>query len=188
MSMEELEMPEVIEIPEEVAEFWHDDTFTVNTDGRAEWALEKLREIDDEHDRLKQLAEQKIADLQAIIVKLDEQQASRSSWLKWQLVSYYQTIGLEHKSVAKTQRKYKLLSGEIIEKLPHIKFERDEPKLLSWTKTAHPEYVEVVEKLRWADLKKQLQVAGDMVVDADGTIVEGVTPVETATEYEIKLK
>lgn len=92
---------------------------------------------------------------------------------------------------AKTQSKVELLSGSVVIKKP-----KQEPKaieidkLIEWSKeNAYNNYYkeEVIEKLQWNELKKDIQVIdGKPIFVNTGEILEGVTIEDKPEEVVIK--
>lgn len=95
-------------------------------------------------------------------------------------------------SETKTQRKVKLLNGDVIVKKAKEDFEKDADKLLEWAKANDKE--ELINKkevlsFKWADFKKRLVPTECGIIDAETgeTLdIEGLTTVIKEEELEIK--
>lgn len=95
-------------------------------------------------------------------------------------------------SETKTQRKVKLLNGDVVVKKPRLDFEKDGDKLLEWAKAnSRDELINRKEVLtfKWADFKKRLVPTDCGIVDVEtGETLEidGLTAITKPEELEIK--
>ena len=95
-------------------------------------------------------------------------------------------------SETKTQRKVKLLNGDVVVKKPRLDFEKDGDKLLEWAKVnSRDELINRKEVLtfKWADFKKRLVPTDCGIVDVEtGETLEidGLTAITKPEELEIK--
>ena len=63
---------------------------------------------------------------------------------------------------------------------------RDDAKLIGWLKgNDMADYIEIVEKLRWGDLKKQLKQLGDKMLSPDGEVVDGILVVDRGLKVNV---
>ena len=157
--------------------------FTIDSDKKADWAIGKIKEEQENTNRLRQIAMSKIAELQNKIKELDERTERRTGNLKAMLMDYMQTV--KPTKQTKTQTQYELLSGKLVWKKQQPMYERDEAKLLTWAETTVPELVKVKKEVSWADLKKQADVSGDKLL-LDGEIIPGVTVIERPDTFEVQ--
>ena len=95
-------------------------------------------------------------------------------------------------SETKTQRKVKLLSGDVVIKKSKLDFEKDNEKLLEWAK-AHQREDLISRKetlsFKWADFKKNLLTTPNGIVEvATGELLDipGLEVVKTEEKLEIK--
>ena len=95
-------------------------------------------------------------------------------------------------SETKTQRKVKLLSGDVVVKKSKLDFEKDNDKLLEWAKANQREdLISRKETLsfKWADFKKNLLTTPTGIVEAaTGELlnIPGLEVIKTEEELEIK--
>ena len=157
--------------------------FTIDSDKKADWAIGKIKEEQENTNRLRLIATSKIVELQSRIKELDERTERRTGNLKALLMDYMQTV--KPTKQTKTQTQYELLSGKLVWKKQQALYERDEAALLAWAETTVPELVKVKKEVSWADLKKQADVSGDKLL-LDGEIVPGVTVVEREDVFEVQ--
>lgn len=161
------------------------DTFVIDNDNKAEWALTVIKAEKADRDRLISVCEQKIQEYQEKIEQFKKQYESRTSYLISCLNQYFQTV--PHKTT-KTQETYKLPSGTLKLKLPGVEYQRDDTKLVEWLKSSGlNDFIQIKESPKWAELKKTVTVNGDKVLTEDGEIVEGVTVVEKPAVFEVEI-
>jgi hypothetical protein len=165
------------------------ERFIIDTDAKADWAIRKIRKAREETDRLLALADEEIKRLNDQKKHLEEEFGRRTGLLNGMLYDYFNSLPDERKTETKTQRKYRLLSGDLVEKIRRIEFERDDEQLLAYLKRAgKPEYIKVTETPKWGEYKKTISVSGGFVVSADGEIVDGVMAVEKPAELEVVIR
>lgn len=157
--------------------------FVIDSPGKADWAIEKIKEARAQRDLYILAADEKIADLEAKKAKAMDNCARDTEFLLVQLNQYLDTV--PHRRT-KTQIAVDLPSGKLVRKLPTIDFARDDAAIIDHLQGSV--YVEAVPKLRWADLKKTLVVtdAGDVLNQETGEIIPGVTAVEKPASFDIK--
>lgn len=161
--------------------------FVIDDDKKAEWALGKIKEARDEHDRLMALVEQQQEELEAKRKAIDKRLERETSYLR-QLLEWYMDR-VKCKST-KTQDTYQLLSGKLVRKKPGIEYKVDSDLLSGWLKeNGMADLVVVTEKPKWGEVKKKLQAdeeSGVVYAAETGEVVEGVTAVEKPAEFDIK--
>ena len=92
----------------------------------------------------------------------------------------------------KTQRKVKLLSGDVVVKKSKLDFQKDSDELLKWAKKNNREdLISRKETLtfRWADFKKDLLTTPNGIVEvATGELLDipGLEVIQTEEKLEIK--
>lgn len=160
-------------------------TFAIDTDKKADWALEKIRAEREERDRLVKLVDEHIADLMAKKKDLEDRYKARTSHLEVLLRVYFDTITPQQ---TKTQATYKLTYGRLVLKQQQPEFLRDDEALLTWAKANTPGMVQVKESVAWGELKKLTTVEGGKVVLSEtGEVVGGVEAREREPVFEVQL-
>ena len=160
----------------------HEETFVIDDDKKADWAVMQIKEAECERDRLIELANSQIEDLKLKIGEITDKCSRDTAYLKGQLAEYFATVPQKE---TKTQRTYKLLSGTLVLKKPSIKINHDDEKLIEWL--SETEYVETKKSLKWGEYKKNLTVQGDDVIDIEtGEVVEACTVEEIPASFDIK--
>lgn len=158
--------------------------WTIDSDSKADWAVEKVMEAIAERDRLVKIADERIRELQAQKVALAEKADRSTQYLTSKLYDYFQQV--QPSSVTKTQTTYKLLSGKLVQKKQQPEYERDEEKLLAWARDFAPAYVQTKESVAWGELKKATALNGETVVLADtGEVVPGVIAKSRPDKFEV---
>lgn len=158
--------------------------FTIDTDEMAEWAIKKVLAAKKEKERLSALVGAERERLDRAQEDIDKRYENDTSYLIFKLGEYFKTV--EHKET-KTQESYQLLSGKLVFKKPAQAIEQQKEELLEWCKVNAPEYVITEQKVAWGQIKKCMQIVGDVVIYGDtGEVVSGVAISETAGVFDVK--
>lgn len=141
----------------------------VKSDLDAEEAIQQIRDIEEERNRLVETCMGRIETYQAVMKHEIDRAAERIARLEGALQCYFETV---KPNVTKTQATYRLPTGKLKMKLAFQRMVPDTEALMS----EYPAFVEQKPELRWGELKKRLDIAGDNVVDTEtGAIVQGVS-------------
>lgn len=173
------ETTEEAEIMAEIAEEAGYERFVIDDDGKANWAVQKIKEAQAEIENWRDY-------YAGALEKIEKRQQGRISYLMYLLRKYFESV--PHKTT-KTQASYQLPSGNLVLKHPGPKYETDDAALLDWLKTNQMTdfiKVETKEKPMWGELKKTVTISGDSVVTEDGEVVPGVTVVPQEDSFDIK--
>lgn len=157
--------------------------FVIDDDSKAEWALEKIKEAYDEHDRLMALVVAKQIELENKEKALDKKLEKETSYLKYMLDQYMETVKCNE---TKTQKSYKLLSGKLIHKFGGIEYKKDDKALLEWVEENRPMLVKLKASVDWEEFKKELTINGEEIITADGEVLECVKAVKKPDSFDIK--
>lgn len=160
--------------------------FTIDSDVKANWALKKIREAKEEHDRLQAIIDAEFNELAAKQERINKKLESETSYLRGLLYLYFQTV--EHKET-KTQETYKLLDGSLVFKKPSRSIVKpDNDQLVAYLESVGREdLIEVKRTAFWGDYKKTLTIADDgQVVSEDGEILDFIQTEEKAGEFNVK--
>ena len=159
--------------------------FKIDTDQKAEWALNIIREEQAEAQRLINVCNSQILYYQSEIRKVQDKLENKTGNLKAMLFDYFQTVP---RKATKTQETYSLPSGKLKLKYPQPEYKRDDSKLVEWLENSgKTDYIKIKKSPDWAALKKAITVVGDKVADENGEIVEGVKVVEREPEFTVEL-
>lgn len=149
--------------------------FVIDSDTKAEWAINIIKQEQAEQERLVNIIDEEIAILQAKRERILD--SNKTAFLKGKLAQYFESIAEENKKQLKTCIKYKLPSGDLVFTKPQIKYERDNDKIISWL-TDHNkyEYIKTNPTVDWAELKNT-----EFFKEIDG-----ITEIQTEAKFEIK--
>ena len=154
------------------------ETFVIDTDAKAAWALSKIKAARDERDNFIEWYEAKIKEIK-------EQTDANTSYLEGLLMNYFATV--PHKNT-KTQASYSLPGGKLILKKQAPEFKRNDAAVIEWLKANNgAEYVKVTESLDWAGLKAKTAVFDGQLVTEDGEIIPGVDVVERPDKFIVEV-
>lgn len=137
-------------------------------DASAEYMLRRIREAQDQYERMESWYEFQKG-------KAKEIRDRTISWAMRGLRSYFDMVPTKN---TKTQRSYELPGGKIVVKAQEPKFDQDDKELVPWLKKNNmTDMIRIKEESNWKDLKNRLKVAPDgrSMVTTDGEIVPGVT-------------
>ena len=149
-----------------------EETFVIDNDIKAEWALRRIRERASERDRILETSWEIIESYKAVIQVESDRAAEEIAGLEGLLMQYFATV--EH-TATKTQETYRLPTGKLKMKLAFERMLPDEETLI----TAFPDFTERKPSLKWGELKKRLQIVDGKIIDTEtGEIVQGIS-VET---------
>lgn len=145
----------------------------ITDDGCADWAVRKIAEERAELDRIKALADEQIQRIEEKVAAAEKRFQNGTSFLTGKLAEYFHTV--PHKTT-KTKHSYRLLSGTLTLKLGGTQLKQNDDALLEYLKTSgNDDMIQTVEKPKWGEFKKRLEIMGGSVVDTEtGEIVEGV--------------
>lgn len=157
--------------------------FVVDSDQKAEWCLDRIREAEAEKEKWAEFYRQQNE-------KVARACDSKIEWMKHLLRPYFDRVP---KKETKTQASYQLPSGKLVLKAQAPEWEHDDEQLLPWVRENVPSLVKVKESVNWAELKKELSVIwkedGDQqIVNADGLILPGVKVTERPDVFKVEVK
>ena len=163
--------------------------FTIDDDVKAEWALGKIREAQEERDRLLELVKQQ----KEILYKREQEICDRyegdTNYLRYLLQQYMQTVKCKS---SKTQDTYQLLSGKLVRKHAGYEIQRDDAALLRWLEdTGNLDLIQVKTAPKWGEIKRLLRAdpeTGIVTIADTGEFVDGLTAVQTPEAFDIKFE
>ena len=163
------------------------EEWQIEDDNTADWAVQKIAESRAEFERIKAIADKQIEAINAKVKDLKKRCDSDTSNLEYKLAEYFRTV--PHKTT-KTLEKYQHLSRVLKLKKAQKKPVVDDDKLVKWlAENNYSDFIKVEKKPRWADLKKGLDLSGEIpTIKETGEVVEGITFEEVPEEFEIEIK
>lgn len=162
------------------------ESFIVDNEQKANWALRKIRQLQEKRVANIELAENEIERINMWLDDINSELEQSIDFFTGLLEQYHRRI-FEQDPKAKT---IKLPHGKLKMRKQQPEFIRDNDKLLSWLKQSNKtDYIVVKESPDWAQLKKTLQVAGNALVDTEtGEVVEGVEVVEREPKFSVEVE
>ena len=156
--------------------FIEPEGFVIDTDAKAQWAVDKIREARADRDTwVKWYKDQ--------IEKIEAQTDFNTMNLERMLAEYFATV--PHKKT-KAQESYPLKGGKLILKTQNPEYKRDDKTVIDWLKQNNmTNFVKVKEELDWAGLKGSTAVLDGNLVTEDGEIVPGVEVVEREAKFMV---
>jgi phage host-nuclease inhibitor protein Gam len=153
--------------------------FVIDTDAKAEWALQKIREARADRDRWVAWYTDKIKEIK-------EQTDFDTMNLERMLAEYFATV--PHKKT-KTQESYKLPGGKLVLKTQNPEYKRDDKAVIEWAKATKgmEQFVKVKEELAWQELKDATEVFEGHIVTEDGEIVPGIEVVNRDAKFSVEV-
>jgi hypothetical protein len=160
------------------------ESWKIEDDSAAEWALRKVLGHFEERDRLLSLVHAEQARLAEKEEEINKKCDSNTGFLLLKLEEYFSSVKTRDTA---TQSSYKLLSGTLVYKKPKVDIQPGEA-LVEWLEENRPEFVTVEKKANWKEIKKHVtQIAeGVYALDDTGEILDGILPKEIPGKFEVK--
>ena len=181
MSMAELEnvLLEAFEEPQQSEER---ERFRLTDENMANWALRKVAKARAEYEEAAKVAEAEVRRIDDWLNSRKRDLERTEEFFGGLLTGYYLPQHMENPR----QKTFKLPAGQVQIRAQQPDYVRDEARLIAWLKgNDMAGYVEIVEKLRWGDLKKQLKQLGDKMLSPDGEVVDGILVVDRGLKVNI---
>lgn len=154
------------------------DGFVIDSDAKAEWALQKIREAREDRDKF-------VAWYKEQIKKIEEQTDFNTMNLERMLADYFASV--PHKKT-KTQESYALPGGKLILKRQNPEYKRDDKTVIAWLKQNNGgKFVKVTEELDWSGLKDTVGVFEGSCVDENGEIIPGIEVIEREERFVVEV-
>ena len=160
------------------------EKFVVDDDKKADWALKRIAEEQEERDRLIKLAKEEIEELKAKIEKVETEYGDHINYFKALLADYFSTV--EHKDT-KTRETYKLLNGSLVMKKARKEIRHGDEELLNYLlNSGKQEYVKTTLSPMWSEFKKRLEIVDNIVIDTEtGEAVDCLTVEDVPEEFTV---
>jgi hypothetical protein len=175
-------MNKILQIAREETE---QEGWKIDNDDKAEWALTRIQEEENDSKRFVDDCQKRIDIYQKKIEKEQERLNYSTGNLKAQLMEYFATV--PHKKT-KTQETYRLPSGNLKLKYGKTQYRHDDKALLKFLQDRDmTDYIKTTQAPKWGDIRKTLVPAGDKAVNQDGEIVDGVTVEREPEEFKVEV-
>lgn len=151
-------------------------------DTSAEMMVQRIKEADEQYDRMKAWYEHQLQ-------KAKEIHDNTVEWAKRNLQGY---LGIVPARQTATETKYELPGATLVLKKQQPKYDVDNAEMVPWLKeNGMGDFVKttVKEEAAWGELKKTLIKAPDgTYVTEDGEVPPGLTVTQRPDEFQVKLK
>lgn len=156
----------------------NNETFVIDTDAKALWALQKIKEARADRDTWVAWYQQKIKEI-------TEQTDFDTMNLERMLGEFFLTV--PHKKT-KTQESYSLPGGKLILKTQNPEYKRDDKKVIEWLKQNNgSQFVKVKEELDWSGLKAATGTFEGNVVTEDGEVIPGIEVINRDAKFIVEV-
>lgn len=161
--------------------------WSITDDRGANWAVNKIKAAREEIVRLTALADGCIEEIRAQLAQALREPQAAQAYFSDKLRTYMGDVS-DAAQETKTQRKYKLLAGCLVEKKATEKMVPDKAALLAWCEACAAEYVKTKKELDWAGLKKQVRMDGDRAIYlATGEILDAVAVEHVPATFSVEV-
>lgn len=169
----------------------NNEVFIIDNDQKADWAIRKIKEAQEERDRLLKIAEERLAELNEQIEGINLAYENSANYFKGALRAYFETEYVKKKET-KTQQSYQLLSGKLVFKKPAVKIvkPKDETALMSYLEANEfNEFIETKKTTKWAEFKKTITIdesSGKVVSTDTGELLQFIETEQTEGQFDVK--
>jgi hypothetical protein len=138
--------------------------FEVKDNAGADWCLRKIKALKEQQDENGQLAEAEVKRIMDWLNGQNEKLQNNIAFFESLLIQYH--IGIYNEDAKK--KTISLPHGKLKARAQQPEFIRDDKKLVEYLKnTGQSNLVEVIEKPKWGEFKKNLEVSEDGAIIAD---------------------
>lgn len=157
------------------------ETWMIENDQDAEWAIGKVKEAQADLDKWETY-------YKSMIEKVKARTERTVAYMTAKLSEYFKTV--PHRDT-KTTEKYSLPSGDLVMKKPKsVWVHEDDEALLKWAKeNGFSDCVKVSEKISWSDVKKRLtEDSNGVICDSEtGLVCEAVKATMSEPEFVLTI-
>ncbi|MCX7951038.1 MAG: host-nuclease inhibitor Gam family protein, partial [Clostridiales bacterium] len=160
------------------------EQFKVKDIDQANWCLRKISALKKQETELTELRNKEIQRIENWHKKEIEKTENSIKFFEGLLEAYA-------RSERETNPKFKLSTpyGKVAFRKQQPKWNYDDETLLKFLKQAgKTEFIRIKEEVNKTELKKKLKVAGELVVDDNGEIIEGITVEEQPDKVVIDVE
>lgn len=181
------EIPEAISAAELAESQEEKERFRVTGKDSANWCLRKMRALKAEIEDNNRIAREEIERIQRWQEQVNAPLQRSIEYFESLLEEYHRALYAEDPKV----KTIKLPHGTLKMRAQQPEFKRDEQVFLEYLrKSGRTDYIEIIEKPKWGEYKKIVEVAMDgcTVVDMQtGEIVEGVTAEQRPPKFSVEV-
>lgn len=149
--------------------------FVIDTDSKAEWAINIIKQENKQKERLLKTIDEEINLLKSKKERILER--DNTMYLKSKLYEYFLNVDSDFKNDLKTCVKYKLPSANLVLKKSKRVFEKDEKAIISYLVNNNLyDYLNTNYSIKWNELKSS------DILDK----VDGITEISTEERFEVE--
>ena len=157
------------------------EQFHIKNDDKANWAIRKIAKARKEFAEAERQAERETERINAWLDGKRKERERAEEFFTGLLTAYYLPQHMED-----PQRKtFKLPAGAFRVRQQQPEFQRDDAALVQWLEEhVMPDYLEVVKKPKWGELKKLIETKGGVATVA-GEVVDGIMVVPRGLKFTV---
>lgn len=162
-----------------------DEKFVVDNDHKANWALKKIRKLEEEKAKNKDFAEQEIAEIKEWLAAENKTLDNKIDFFEALLTEY--ALNLKEKDEEfKTKS---LPAGKLQFRKQRAKWKYDQEQLLASVKEMGlDELVKTKQSVNKRELKKKIEVKDGKAINAvTGEIIEGIQVINRGEKFKINI-
>lgn len=150
-----------------------DQSFVVDDENKANWALRKIKQYKDKIEQNNALAQAEIDKIEQWLTEVNEQAQSSIDYFQSLLVEY----AIKKREEDPNFKTLKLPNGRIGFRKSQPKWVYDNDKVIETLEKANlTDFIRVKKEPAKTDIKKAFDVVGDKVINPDtGEVIEGIT-------------
>ena len=162
-----------------------DDNFVIDNDVKADWALQKIKDLKEKKQEKEELAEERIQMIEDWLQDETEKIDNSIEHFEAQLEEY----AMQLKEQDEDLKTRKLPFGKLQFRKQRPSWNYKDDKLLESVKEAGlNNLIKTKERVKKRELKKKVEVVGNKVVNAEtGEFIEGVEVKERGEKFKIKV-
>lgn len=155
--------------------------FKVQDLSSASWTLRKLRELEEEKNKIKLLASEEMERIKVWEDKELKALISSTDYFECLLEDYYREE-LKSNPKAKISTPY----GTVSKRKQQDSWNYENDKIIDWLKKNDKKLIRVKEEINKAEIKKKYKVVDNVVVNENGEIVEGIEIIKREDKIIVK--
>jgi len=172
--------PIISDIADEYTE--ESEGWKINDAIAADWALDKIKCAREDFAKKETVVREKARQMEEWLQKERNKSDRTVGFFLFKLEEFFEKMP---KRTTKTQEIIELPSGTLRRKFPTPEICRDDEKLIAWLKDHKMlEFIKTKETPDWGSLRKAVTIKGELAVDENGEIVDGVRAIERPPVFE----
>ena len=157
------------------------EQFRIKNDDEANWAMRKIAKARKEFAEAEQQAERERERIDAWLDGKRKAKERDEEFFTGLLTAYYLPQHMEDPR----KKTFKLPAGAFQVRAQQPEYQRDDAALVQWLEShVMPDYLEVVKRPKWGELKKIIETKGGVATVA-GEVVDGITVVPRGLKFTV---